>query len=136
MLCIHELSPHKDRRGGGCSSKCMHHWPTHQEIHPSLYNYSWSDRQHSIDASESQPQSWSLGETFKNSSFPHVLGLQEMITPGRLAREEDSPHKKSGGQYAVFGGTALPQTDRTLSRDPPPVRYTGLVAKTSQHKRK
>lgn len=59
-----------------------------------------------------------------------------MITPERPARERGSPHKRSGGQYSVFGGTALPPTDQTSSSNPPPIRSTGLVAKTSQHKRK
>jgi hypothetical protein len=41
-------------------------------------------RQHMIEVGENHH---GLGETFNDDSFPSVLGLQEMITPERLARE-------------------------------------------------
>lgn len=41
-------------------------------------------RRHMIDAGENHH---GLGATFSDDSFPSVLGLQEMITPERLARE-------------------------------------------------
>jgi hypothetical protein len=41
-------------------------------------------RRHMADAGENH---YGLGEIFNDDSFPSVLGLQEMITPERLARE-------------------------------------------------
>lgn len=41
-------------------------------------------RQHMADAGENHH---GLEEVFNDNGFPSVLGLQEMITPDRLARE-------------------------------------------------
>jgi hypothetical protein len=61
----------------------------YNELIQGFYGYTEDEhrkdsRQHIADAGENYH---SLGKVFNDDSFPSVLGLQEMITPERLARE-------------------------------------------------